>query len=102
MPPFKLIQNAKETYTLVFLHVKPGAKTNRLVAVNEDHFDVAIAAPARDGEANDEVRSFVAELVGAKVRDVSVIQGHKARDKILRVEGEKFNQKQQHYNDYFI
>ena len=49
--------------------------------------NVAIDAPARDGEANAGVAEFVAGCLGVKKRDVCLVAGGKSRDKVLEVRG---------------
>lgn len=48
---------------LLFLHVRPGAKQSALCgAFGEDRLAVQIAAPPRDGEANDETVAFISQV----------------------------------------
>ena len=54
--------------------------------------DVAIDAPAREGEANEGIAEYIAEALGIKKRDVVLIAGHKAREKVLNIEGLNANQ----------
>jgi len=45
-----------------------------------------IAAPPRDGEANEAVVEFVADICGARKKCVSLASGHKSRDKVCLVD----------------
>ena len=46
-----------------------------------------IAAPARDGRANEALLAFIAEKLGVARRDVALMSGEKSRDKTIAVEG---------------
>ncbi|MFQ3586769.1 MAG: DUF167 domain-containing protein [Fimbriimonadaceae bacterium] len=48
---------------------------------------VWVAAPPVDAAANDAVVDLLAEVLGVSRRAVSIVRGHKARSKTLRVEG---------------
>ena len=57
------------------------------IVPGEAALEVAIDAPAREGEANDGITEYVAEALGLKKRAVVFVAGHKSRDKLLRVDG---------------
>ncbi len=67
------------------VHAKPGSRLAALVAVG-DVAEVAVDAPAREGEANAALAAFLAELLLLKKRDVALQSGGKSRDKVFRVE----------------
>ena len=77
---------------LFALHVKPGAKQTQVMnakairACNASAVDVQIAAPPRDGEANDAVLQFVADICAVRKKCVSLVNGHKSRDKVCLVD----------------
>jgi uncharacterized protein len=48
---------------------------------------VRVTAPPVDGKANDALCRLIAKKAGVAPSRVSVIRGHTARDKVLRVEG---------------
>jgi len=48
---------------------------------------VRVAAPPVDGRANDAVCKAIAAAAGVPSSSVSVLRGHTARDKTVRVEG---------------
>ena len=69
------------------VRVKPGAKRD---AVGGDHggaLIVAVKAPALEGKANEAVRKLLAKALGVRSRDVFVVAGERARDKLVEVEG---------------
>lgn len=52
-----------------------------------DALDVAIDAKPVDGQANDGITTYVAELLGLKRRDVQLACGAKSREKVLACNG---------------
>ena len=48
---------------------------------------IRVTAPPVDGKANDALCRLVAKRAGVAPSRVTVIRGHTARDKVLRVEG---------------
>ena len=66
------------------VHAKPGSKRAAVVAV-ADVLEVAIDAPAREGEANAALADFIAEVLHVKRRQVTLCSGGKSRDKVFRI-----------------
>jgi len=66
------------------LRVKPNARKSHLIAVTHEAIELAIQAPARDGEANDAVLDFLSDIFAAKRRQFELIGGLKSRDKRVR------------------
>ena len=48
---------------------------------------IRVTAPPVDGRANDALCRLVAKRAGVAPSRVSVVRGHGARDKVVRVEG---------------
>eukprot|EP01102_Stenamoeba_stenopodia_P014751 TRINITY_DN4941_c0_g1_i1.p1 TRINITY_DN4941_c0_g1~~TRINITY_DN4941_c0_g1_i1.p1 ORF type:complete len:138 (-),score=29.77 TRINITY_DN4941_c0_g1_i1:158-571(-) len=65
---------------------KPGSKQNNITDLGSEA-GIQIAAPPREGEANEELVSYVADVLGLKKREVVLQTGSKSRNKILVVEG---------------
>ncbi len=89
-------QQQQGTNLLIKLLVKPGAKQNHITTLSDhltlsscDEIGVQIAAPPRDGEANDEVIEYMSSVLGMKRRQVSLHSGHKARNKVVLVDFEQ-------------
>jgi len=95
---YKDIEDAKASYTdgpftfqsnppnvTIKLKVKPGAKTNNITDVSNEGVGVQIAAPPRDGEANEEVVDYLSEVLKLKRRDVELVSGQKSRQKSIRI-----------------
>ena len=49
---------------------------------------VAVSARAVDGQATEAALIAVAEAIGVKRRDVSLVSGVTARDKVVEIEGD--------------
>ena len=65
-----------------------GARTSEAVEVADDELKVRVAAPAREGKANDELVRFVAKALGVPRRSVSIAHGPGSRHKVVDVVGE--------------
>jgi len=48
---------------------------------------VRVTAPPVDGKANEALCRLIAQRAGVPPRAVTVVRGHTARDKVVRVEG---------------
>ncbi|GAH98002.1 unnamed protein product, partial [marine sediment metagenome] len=46
-----------------------------------------IAAPPVSGRANKELLRFLSKTLGVSSSDISIISGHSARDKLVRIRG---------------
>ncbi|VDM28331.1 unnamed protein product [Toxocara canis] len=53
------------------IHAKPNAKKSRVTEIGDSEIEVAIAAPPRDGQANDTLREAIAVILGLRKSDVS-------------------------------
>jgi uncharacterized protein YggU (UPF0235/DUF167 family) len=58
-----------------------------VVGRHGDSWKIRVAAPPEDGRANDALVSLLARTLGLPRRDVSVVAGHGARDKVVSLEG---------------
>ncbi len=67
------------------IHAKPGSRLAAVVAVS-DVVELAIDAPAREGEANAALAAFLADALGVKKRDVTLQSGGKSREKVFCVQ----------------
>ncbi len=96
IPSFLTRYPQQGTNLLIKLLVKPGAKQNHITTLSDhlvlsscDEIGVQIAAPPRDGEANEEVIEYMSSVLGMKRRQVSLHSGHKARNKVVLVDFEQ-------------
>jgi uncharacterized protein (TIGR00251 family) len=74
--------------TLVKIYVQPGASKNELVGLYGDppRLKLKVKAPPQDGEANLEVISFMAIILGISKSKVQLIRGQTSRKKDLLVD----------------
>lgn len=69
------------------LTVQPGAARSEVVGWRGDALRVRVAAPPVGGRANAAVAETVASWLGARRGDISIVKGHKSRNKIIEVAG---------------
>ncbi len=69
----------------IVVTVSAGARESELVGRFGDGWKVRIAAAPERGQANDELRAFLARLLGVRREDVSIASGHGSRRKVVTV-----------------
>jgi uncharacterized protein (TIGR00251 family) len=69
------------------LRVSPGAGRSAVVGRHGAAWKLRVAAPAEDGRANGAVVGLLAETLGMPRRDVAIVAGRAARDKVVALEG---------------
>lgn len=71
------------------VRVKPGARRaavgGRRTGARGDALLVAVPARAVAGHANEAVRRLLADEFGVRTRDVSIVSGERARDKLVEI-----------------
>lgn len=70
----------------ITVRAKPGAKQCS-ISLGAEAVEVAVNAPAREGEANAAILEYVAEVLGVRKGAVRLQMGGKGRDKVVFVEG---------------
>jgi hypothetical protein len=74
------------THAIVLtLHVQPGAKHTEVAGLHGAALKIRLAAPPVDGQANDELRRFLAEAFGVPLRSVTLLRGATSRAKVVRI-----------------
>jgi len=80
-------KSANPTPSATFrVHVKPRARTSRVVAVDGRELTVAVHAPPADGAANEELVRTLAEHFGVPRRAIEITSGHASRIKLVRID----------------
>lgn len=69
------------------MRLQPRARRDEVVGERAGAVVIRVTAPPVDGKANDALCRLVAKAVGVAPSSVSVVRGHTARDKVVRVEG---------------
>ncbi len=68
------------------VRVKPGARKDRVGGRwGENALIVAVAAPAVEGKANEQLRAVLAKAFGVRKADVSLVAGDRGRDKVVEL-----------------
>jgi uncharacterized protein (TIGR00251 family) len=71
---------------IITLYIQPGAKQSRLVGLHDGMPKIAIKARPIDGEANEALITFLAELGGVPKRSIEILSGQTSRTKRLQVD----------------
>jgi uncharacterized protein len=73
--------------TRVRLRVSPGARRSELIGRHGEAWKVRVAAAPEGGRANEAVLDLLAEKLELPRRSLSIVSGHGARDKVVRMDG---------------
>jgi uncharacterized protein len=65
----------------------PNAPRSEVIGWLGDALKIKVHAPALDGRANDALCVFLADELGLPKRAVTLVQGDKSRQKLLRIAG---------------
>ena len=71
---------------VITLYIQPGAKQSRVVGLHDGLPKIAIKARPIDGEANEALIGFLAELGGVPKRSIEILSGQTSRIKRLEVD----------------
>lgn len=75
------------TSTRIALRVSPGGSRARVVGRHGEAWKVRVAEPLENGKANDAVVRLLAATLELPQRDVTLVSGHGARDKVVSLAG---------------
>ncbi|KAL3688869.1 hypothetical protein R1sor_015178 [Riccia sorocarpa] len=81
------IRSRPDNSVSISIHAKPGSKSSAITDVGDERVGVQIDAPARDGEANEALMGFMAEVLGVRKREVTLGTGARSREKVVIVKG---------------
>ena len=73
--------------TRLRLRISPGARKTELAGRHGDGWKVRVSAPPEDGRANAAVLDLLAKRLGLPRRALSIVSGHKGRDKVVEMSG---------------
>ncbi len=74
------------------IRVVPRASRREIAGVQDDALKLRITAAPVEGKANEECIRLLAEVLGVKKAQVTIIAGHTARTKTVAVKGLKGDQ----------
>jgi len=77
----------EENAVLLRIKVVPGASRTRCVGEWSGRARLAVAAPPEKGKANKAVVAFLADLLGVRKADVSIVSGSTSPRKTIRIAG---------------
>jgi uncharacterized protein (TIGR00251 family) len=69
------------------LRVQASARHDEIVGNRDGVLLVRVAAPAIDGRANESVRRLLAKRLRVPRSSVSIVRGHRSRDKVIAIDG---------------
>ena len=69
------------------VRVSPGSKRNEVVGFGGGTWRVKVSAPPVKGKANQELITFLGEVLGVSRSSLSIVRGHTVRSKVIAVEG---------------
>ena len=74
------------------VRVVPRSSRSGIAGIQDDALKLRIMAPPVEGKANEECVRLLAELLGVKRGQVTIIAGHASRTKTVAVDGLKADQ----------
>lgn len=85
-PPASFVRPTGSDQYLLAIRVKPNAPRTRVIGVNPARasLEIALHAPPREGEANEELLRFLRETLGVPRANLSLVAGSRSRDKVVR------------------
>ncbi len=78
---------ANEQGVTIALQVIPRARRSEVTGLHGDALKVRLAAPPVEGAANEALIAFLADRLGIRKRDVTLVSGERSRHKLVRIEG---------------
>jgi uncharacterized protein (TIGR00251 family) len=71
------------------VYLQPRSPKNEIVGPYRDGIKVKVTSPPVEGKANQELLRFLSKVWRIPQSHIEIIRGHHAREKILRISGEK-------------
>ena len=69
------------------VRVRARASRNSIEESPEGEVRIYVTAAPESGKANDAVIALLAKALGVGKRDITLVKGHAARDKVLHIQG---------------
>ena len=69
----------------ITIRLKPGSKEEKVEKTGENEFSVRVNQPAREGKANHRLIELLSEYFDIPKSRISILRGHKARNKVLEI-----------------
>lgn len=69
------------------IRVQPGAKSSEVVGLAGNVVFIRVAAPAREGKANEALLELLSRVLGVPKSRIQTLKGAASRHKLLSIEG---------------
>jgi uncharacterized protein (TIGR00251 family) len=73
--------------TRITVRVQPNAGRNAIAGLTDGVWRIKVAAPPEKDKANQELLSFLSDILRVKKGRVNILKGHTSHSKILFIEG---------------
>ena len=70
---------------IIGVRLKPGAKREKVVSVDEREIRLAVTAPPVDGKANEALIKFLAGVLDVPKSGISILRGQTSRIKLVEI-----------------
>ena len=77
----------KTTCGIIGVRLKPGAKREKIVSIDEREICLAVTAPPVDGKANEALIKFLAGVLDVPKSGITILRGQTSRIKLVELSG---------------
>ncbi len=70
---------------IIFVHAKPKARKNEIVALDDTHFEISVTEPAQKDRANIAVLEALGEHLGISFYNLRLVSGRTSRNKVIEI-----------------
>ena len=77
----------KTTCGIIGVRLRPGAKREKIVSIDEREICVAVTAPPVDGKANEALIKFLAGVLDVPKSGITILRGQTSRIKLVELSG---------------
>lgn len=69
----------------ITVRAKPNAREEKVVRIDDKHFEVSVKAPAKEGKANKAIELALAAYFKVRSYEVEIVSGHLGKLKVVEV-----------------
>lgn len=81
------LQDNRQKDAVIAVKIQPRASKNEICRTNDGLLKIRLTAPPVDGEANEALVRFLAEILSVAKSQVEIVSGHASREKRIRIKG---------------
>jgi len=70
----------------IFVKAKPFAREEKIVKIDDEHYEVSVTEPPVKGKANRAIVKALAEHFRVSMSDITIISGHFTTQKVINIE----------------